>query len=67
MRRFENFQALPAHAAYLGSSNPFGGMHDELDELIQCAGEPVFFVETDGRRSFFDLLPEARTPRNLSA
>ena len=67
MRRFPSFESLPNHAAYLGSSNPIGGMPDELSELIDCAGEPAYFVEPDGRRSFFDLLPEARTPRKLTA
>ena len=55
MRKFTSYQALPPSARYLGHEQPDGTMSEKLDDIINEAIEPVFILDADGSRGFFDL------------
>ena len=56
MKRFTCFEALPAHARYIGSE--YGGTLDErAADILEQASEPAYIEDDQGDRSFFDLAP----------
>jgi hypothetical protein len=47
----------PTNAAYLGSENGDGTMHEKLADLIAEAIEPICYRDPEGGHHYFDASP----------
>lgn len=57
MKTVNDYSAIPAQAAYLGSEQPDGTMTEATAEALDRAREPIIFRDEDGTRHFFELQP----------
>lgn len=52
MQRFRNYDALPAHARYIGSTHGDGSMDESVADAIARAAAPAYFDDETGRHYF---------------
>lgn len=57
MKRVQNYESLPHHARYIGSTNGDGSMYESLANALDLAVEPVYFDDETGRH-YFELAKE---------
>lgn len=56
MKQFPSYESLPKSATYLGSTEGPDVLSMNVEQLIEQAIEPVFFLDSDGDKHFFELV-----------
>lgn len=57
MRTVNDYSAIPAQAAYIGSEQPDGTMTETLADMLDSSIEPIAYRDPDGIRHYFEAQP----------
>jgi hypothetical protein len=55
MKTYRRFIDVPMRASYIGSTNGDGSIEEEVADHVDCAWEPVCYVDDDGVKHYFDI------------
>lgn len=57
MKRFTDYESLPARAAYIGSTEGADHIAEAVADQLDRAAAPAYIQDDDGTKHYFDLEP----------
>lgn len=57
MKRFTDYESLPARADYIGSTEGADRIAEAVADRLDRAAAPAYIQDADGTRHYFDLDP----------